>query len=68
MPTNDDIRLTHIESRLDKYDEMIDKLHDIVIKLEAQSETSYKWITGIVAFGSTTVGAIAGVLVGHFVR
>jgi hypothetical protein len=64
MTTNEDIRITAIERRMDKYDEIVQTIREAVIELKARSDSNYKWMTGLIAISSAVVGG----LIGHFVH
>lgn len=64
-------RLGRLEQRMDKYDEIIEELRDLVVALNARSDNNRMWINGLLAcltVGATFVGGIAGAVVTHLIH
>jgi len=64
MTTNDEIRLDSIEKRLDKYDEIIGELRDIVVELKTRADSNFKWMTTLIGVSGITIGGF----IGHFIH
>ena len=61
-------RLTRLENRMDKYDEIINDLRTIVIALKAKSDANQRWLATMFTVGATVVGGIAGAVITHLIR
>lgn len=56
-------RLENLSGRMDKYDEIISDLKDIVISLKSRADTNQKWIATMLTIGGTVVGTSVGSIV-----
>ena len=70
-----DKRLDRLELRMDKYDEIINELKEIVISIKASGEATAKthkaWINGIlmvIMVGATVVGGLIGAVATHLIH
>jgi hypothetical protein len=64
MATNEEIRLDAVERRMNKYDEILDELREVVIALKAKADANSHWVTVLVGVGS----ALCGGAIGHFIH
>ena len=64
-------RLNDLARRMDKYDQIIDNLQEIVTRLEAKHENNTVWIRSILTMltiGATVVGAVIGAVATHLIK
>ncbi len=68
-------RFEALERRMDKYDEIIDELKEIVISIKSSSEATARthkaWISGILiclTAGATIIGGLVTALAGHLIH
>lgn len=62
--TTDNTRMDAIEKRMDKYDDIISELRDIVVELKTRADTNFKWLTGMIGIS----GVVIGGFIGHFIH
>lgn len=61
-------RIDRLETRMDKYDEIISDLKTIVIALKAKSDASQRWTAMMLTIGATLVGGSIGAILTHIWR